>query len=79
MPFLVIRADQQTTLNSEEVHIMRYIALAQAWQDHGGKVNFLSHFESEILQQRIRSGTQAAGAGGFFSYGLIFSLRALCL
>jgi hypothetical protein len=46
---------------------MRYIALAQAWQDHGGKVNFLSHCENEILQQRIRSGTQAAGAAWCFS------------
>ncbi len=32
---------------------MRCIALAQAWQDWGGNVTFLSHCESEALRQRI--------------------------
>lgn len=32
---------------------MRCIALAQMWQDQGGKVTFLSHCESEGLQERI--------------------------
>ena len=32
---------------------MRCIALAQAWQDRGGKVTFLSHCESEGLKERI--------------------------
>jgi len=32
---------------------MRCIALAQAWQDEGGKVVFLSHCESDVLRERI--------------------------
>jgi len=32
---------------------MRCIALGQAWQDHGGKVAFLTLCESEVLRQRI--------------------------
>jgi UDP-2,4-diacetamido-2,4,6-trideoxy-beta-L-altropyranose hydrolase len=32
---------------------MRCIALAQAWQDHGGKVTFISHCESTALRERI--------------------------
>ena len=32
---------------------MRCIALAQAWQDRGGEVTFISHCESETLRQRI--------------------------
>ncbi len=35
-------------------HIMRCIALAQAWQDRGGKVTFISHCESEALKERIQ-------------------------
>jgi hypothetical protein len=34
-------------------HIMRCIALAQAWQDNGGDVTFLSYCESPPLRQRI--------------------------
>jgi len=48
---LFIRADATTQIGTG--HIMRCIALAQAWQDHGGKVTFLSHCESEALRQRI--------------------------
>jgi UDP-2,4-diacetamido-2,4,6-trideoxy-beta-L-altropyranose hydrolase len=32
---------------------MRCIALAQAWQDQGGEVTFISHCESDELRQRI--------------------------
>ena len=32
---------------------MRCLALAQAWQDNGGKVVFISHCESEALGQRL--------------------------
>ena len=51
IPSLVIRADSTTQIGTG--HIMRCIALAQAWQDHGGKVIFISHCESEALHQRI--------------------------
>jgi len=48
---LWIRADADTRIGTG--HIMRCIALAQAWQDRGGKVTFLSHCESGELQERI--------------------------
>ena len=49
---LIIRADATTAIGMG--HVMRCIALAQAWQDHGGKVTFLSYCESDSLQHRIR-------------------------
>ena len=48
---LIIRADADTRMGTG--HIMRCIALAQAWQDQAGRVTFLSHCESESLQERI--------------------------
>ena len=48
---LIIRADATTRIGTG--HIMRCIALAQAWQDQGGDVTFLSHCDSEALHQRI--------------------------
>ena len=49
---LIIRADASTPMGTG--HIMRCIALAQAWQDRDdGKVTFLSHCDSEALHQRI--------------------------
>ncbi|MCD4754763.1 MAG: UDP-2,4-diacetamido-2,4,6-trideoxy-beta-L-altropyranose hydrolase [Deltaproteobacteria bacterium] len=48
---LTIRADASTIIGTG--HIMRCIALAQAWQDNGGDVTFLSHCESPPLRQRI--------------------------
>jgi UDP-2,4-diacetamido-2,4,6-trideoxy-beta-L-altropyranose hydrolase len=48
---LYIRADGDSKKGTG--HIMRCIALAQAWQDKGGKVTFISHCESEGLRERI--------------------------
>jgi len=48
---LIIRADASTRIGTG--HIMRCIALAQAWQDRGGVVTFLSHCDSGALRQRI--------------------------
>jgi UDP-2,4-diacetamido-2,4,6-trideoxy-beta-L-altropyranose hydrolase len=48
---LYIRADADSKIGIG--HIMRCIALAQAWQDRGGEVTFISHCESEALRQRI--------------------------
>jgi len=48
---LIIRADATTRIGTG--HIMRCIALAQAWQDRGGDVTFLSHCDSKALRQRI--------------------------
>ena len=48
---LYIRADADGKIGAG--HIMRCIALAQAWQDHGGEVTFISHCESEAFRERI--------------------------
>ncbi len=51
MKSLFIRADSTNQIGTG--HIMRCIALGQAWQDEGGKVVFLSHCESDALRERI--------------------------
>jgi UDP-2,4-diacetamido-2,4,6-trideoxy-beta-L-altropyranose hydrolase len=52
MPFnLVIRADANSKMGTG--HLMRCLALAQAWQERGGYVTFLSHCENEALRRRI--------------------------
>jgi UDP-2,4-diacetamido-2,4,6-trideoxy-beta-L-altropyranose hydrolase len=48
---LAIRVDAYTGIGTG--HVMRCIALAQAWQDRGGDVTFLSYCDSEGLHQRI--------------------------
>ena len=48
---LIIRTDVSVQIGTG--HVMRCIALAQAWQDRGGDVTFLSHCDSEVLRQRI--------------------------
>lgn len=49
---LFIRADAGVKIGAG--HVMRCIALAQAWQDQGSEVTFISHCESEALKERIR-------------------------
>jgi UDP-2,4-diacetamido-2,4,6-trideoxy-beta-L-altropyranose hydrolase len=48
---LIIRADSSLQIGTG--HIMRCIALAQAWQDRSGNVTFLSHCDNETLRKRI--------------------------
>ena len=48
---LFVRADATTQIGTG--HVMRCIALGQAWQEKGGQVIFLSHWESEALKTRI--------------------------
>lgn len=48
---LFIRADATTQMGTG--HVMRCLALAQAWREKGGGVVFLSHCESQALQNRI--------------------------
>ncbi len=48
---LIVRAD--ATLAKGVGHIMRCIALGQAWRNRGGEMIFLSHCESSRLRQRI--------------------------
>jgi UDP-2,4-diacetamido-2,4,6-trideoxy-beta-L-altropyranose hydrolase len=50
---LVIRADASTEIGSG--HVMRCLALAEAWQDAGGKVLFVFAKEAPALEKRITS------------------------
>lgn len=50
---LFIRADATVAMGTG--HIMRCIALAQAWKKKGGTVTFISHCKNEIILQRIES------------------------
>lgn len=50
---LIIRADASPQIGTG--HIMRCLALAQAWLDRGGQVTFLSLCENDWLRQRILS------------------------
>ena len=51
MNHLIIRADSTAKIGTG--HIMRCLALAQAWQDQDGKVTFISHCESDALRHRL--------------------------
>lgn len=51
MKYLTIRADSTSHIGTG--HIMRCIALGQAWQDYGNKVLFISHCESAVLKERL--------------------------
>jgi UDP-2,4-diacetamido-2,4,6-trideoxy-beta-L-altropyranose hydrolase len=48
---LIIRTDATNEIGTG--HIMRCLALAQAWQDKGGRAVFISRCESAALRQRI--------------------------
>ncbi|MGQ9755923.1 MAG: UDP-2,4-diacetamido-2,4,6-trideoxy-beta-L-altropyranose hydrolase, partial [Desulfotomaculales bacterium] len=50
---LIIRADANAWIGTG--HLMRCLALAQAWQDHGGKVVFITACNSPFLKQRLRN------------------------
>lgn len=57
MNSLIVRADAGSQIGNG--HLMRCLALAQAWHAEGGRAIFLSHCES----QAVRSGIEAAGFG----------------
>lgn len=53
LPNLLIRADALTDTGTG--HLMRCLALAQAWRAQSGKVFFLSHCMSRSLRERVES------------------------
>jgi UDP-2,4-diacetamido-2,4,6-trideoxy-beta-L-altropyranose hydrolase len=57
LPPLLLRADAGAATGTG--HVMRSLALAQAWQARGGTAAFLSHCEARGLSERI----EAAGIG----------------
>jgi len=52
MQSLIIRVDASTKIGSG--HLMRCLALAQAWKDAGGEVTFVTACRDEGLLQRLR-------------------------
>lgn len=50
---ILIRADANTQMGIG--HLMRCLAIAQAWQANGGNATFLSACESDALRQRVAS------------------------
>ena len=49
---MVIRTDASTQIDTG--HLMHCLALAQAWEDAGGQVVFITACQSEALLQRLR-------------------------
>lgn len=52
MDVLIIRADASTQIGIG--HLMRCLALGQAWKDTGGKVTFITACQNEGLLQRLK-------------------------
>ncbi|MBI4804273.1 MAG: UDP-2,4-diacetamido-2,4,6-trideoxy-beta-L-altropyranose hydrolase [Desulfovibrio sp.] len=50
-PLLILRADATPSIGSG--HVLRCLALAQAWEDDGGEAVFVGHFSGEALAQRL--------------------------
>ena len=51
LPTLLLRADANTSMGTG--HVMRCLALAQAWQDRGGTASFVAAEMPQSLRNRL--------------------------